>query len=115
MKRGLVAIALLAGGCQSMGGAMQPALLMQGDAAGLDKLKFALAKEMGRSSVDIGPSDPARSSTISVLPVPSGPLNDRDIALPALFQLVTDGQTCVLVREATNARVVLDGVRCQAA
>lgn len=107
-------IGLLAGACQSVAVTPQPALLMHGDMAGLDRLKAALAKEMGRSPVDLGPSDPTRSSVISVLPVPGGPLNDRDMALPALFRLESDGKVCALVREETGRRVVLDGVTCRA-
>ena len=99
---------VLAGACQSMVGAPQPALLMQGDAVAMDRVRAALAKEMGRSPVDLGPSDPTRSSVISVLPVPAGPLNDRDMALPTVFRLESDGKTCALVREGTGARVVLE-------
>lgn len=107
-------LGVMAGGCQMAPGVSQPALLMQGDGAGLERLKAALAKEMGRASVDIGPSDPTRSSTISVLPVPGGPLNDRDMALPTLFRLESDGRACALVREETGRRIALDGVACRA-
>lgn len=106
--------ALLAGACQSGAGAAQPALLMQGDGGALDRLRAALAREMGRA-VDLGPSDPTRSSVISVLPVPAGPQNDRNMALPTVFRLESDGRTCALVREETGARIVLDGVTCRAA
>lgn len=112
---GSVCAMLIAGACQTVGAAPQPAQLMPGDAAAMDQLKAALAKEMGRSPVDIGPSDPTRSSTISVLPVPGGPLNDRDMALPTVFKLETDGQVCALVREGTAKRIALDGVTCRVA
>lgn len=115
MRRALYAIALLAGACQLGAVAPQPALLMQGDGQAMSKLRAALAEEMGRAQVDIGPSDPTRSSVISVLPVPAGPLNDRDMAMPTLFRLEWDGRTCSLVRETTGARVVLEGVACRAA
>lgn len=110
-----VCAVLLAGACQSMGRAPQPALLMQGDVAALDQLKAALAREMGRSPVDLGPSDPTRSSTISVLPLPAGPLNDRDLSLPTVFRLESDGRTCALVREGATTRIALDGVTCRMA
>jgi len=115
MRRVLVAIALLAGACQTGAGAQTPALLMQGDDAALERLEAVLAKELGRTAIDLGPSDPTRSPVISVLPVPAGPLNDRDMALPTVFRLESDGRTCALVREATGARIVLDGVTCRAA
>lgn len=115
MRRALYAIVLLAGACQSGAAAPQPALLMQGDEAALGRLKAVLAKEMGRAVVELGPSDPTRNSVISVLPVPGGPLNDRDMALPTLFRLVSDGRTCALLREDNGARIVLDGVSCRMA
>jgi hypothetical protein len=37
----------------------------------------ALEKDLGRQVIDLGPSDPTLSPVISVLPVPSGPLNER--------------------------------------
>ena len=115
MRRALGVIALLAGACQSGAGAQTPALLMQGDGWALEQLRAVLAKEMGRTAIDLGPSDPTRSSVISVLPVPAGPRNDRDMALPTLFRLELDGRTCSLVREETGVRRVLDGVACRAA
>lgn len=116
MKRvALACVALLAAGaCQSVEGALRPALLAPGDGAAIGQLKAALTKEMGRT-VDLGPSDPTRSSTISVLPVPTGPLNDRDLSLPTTFRLVSDGRTCALVREDTGGRIALDGVTCRVA
>ena len=111
----LCAVGLLAGACQSGAGASQPALLMQGDRPAMDQLRAVLAKEMGRAAIDLGPSDPTRSSMISVLPVPAGPLNDRDMALPTVFRLESDGKACALVRQETGARIVLDGVKCRVA
>lgn len=108
------AMLLLTGACQSVEGALRPALLAPWDGATVEQLKAALTKEMGRT-VDLGPSDPTRSSTISVLPARAGPLNDRDMSLPTIFRLVSDGRTCALVREDTGGRIVLDGVTCRVA
>lgn len=112
---GICVVWLMTGACQLSAGAQQPALLMQGDGAALDRLKVALAREMGRTAVDIGPSDPTRSSVISVLPLPAGPLNDRDLSLPTVFRLESDGRACALVREDTGRRIDLAGVTCRAA
>ena len=112
MRRALFVIALVVGACA---GAPQPALLMQGDTVAMDQLRAVLAREMGRAEVDIGPSDPTVSSVISVLPVPTGPLNDRDMALPTVFRLESDGQGCALLRQGTGARIALDGAKCRAA
>ena len=110
---GLCVVGLLAVACQSCGSVPQPALLMQGDNAAMGRLKAALETELGRRPVDLGPSDPTHSSVISVLPVPAGPLNDRDMAFPTTFRLESDGRTCALVREDTGRRVALDGVACR--
>ena len=112
---GLCATSLLAGGCQSGVGTPEPALLIQGDGLAMEKLVAALERDMGRRSIELGPSDPTLSPVISVLPVPSGPLNDRNPALPTVFRLELDGQTCSLFREETGLRITLDGVTCRAA
>lgn len=112
---GLGATGLLAGGCQSGAGKPEPALLIQGDGPAMEQLMAALEKDMGRRLIDLGPSDPTLSPVISVLPVPSGPLNDRNPALPTVFRLEFDGQTCSLFREETGLRITLDGVKCRAA
>ena len=113
---GLCMIGLLVGSaCQSAMSPPQPALLMPGDSAAMRQLRLALETELGRRPVDLGPSDPTRSSVISVLPVPAGLLNDRDLALPTTFRLESEGQTCALVREGAGTRIVLDGVTCRTA
>ena len=111
---GLCAAGLLAVGCQSGTGRPEPALLIQGDGAAIEKLMAALEKDMSRKPIDLGPSDPTLSPVISVLPVPSGPLNDRNPALPTVFRLEFDGQTCSLFREETGLRITLAGVKCRA-
>jgi len=87
---------------------------MPGDTRAMDVLRSAIAKEMGRTSIDLGPSDPTLNPVVSVLPIPPGPLDDKSLAMPTVFRIEVDGQSCSLVRESTGVRVVLDGVRCQA-
>jgi hypothetical protein len=107
--------AALAGACQSTAAAATPAVLTQADAATMTRLKAALAKAMGRSPIELGPGDPTQSPVISVLPLPPGPLEDRSLAKPTIFRLEIEGQTCVLVRDDTDARIPLDGVDCRPA
>lgn len=108
-------VGLAAGACQSMTGAPQPALLMPGDTGAMERLTTALETEMARSPINLGPSDPTHSSMISVLPVPAGPLNDRDLSLPTVFRLQIDEQGCALMREDGGRRIGLAGVTCRAA
>jgi hypothetical protein len=105
--------AVFAGCCQSV--PASPAVLTQADEAAMGRIKAALAKEMGRSDIQLGPGDPTQTSVLSVLPLPPGPLEDRSLAKPTIFRLEIEGKTCVLVREDTGARIPLDGVDCRAA
>jgi hypothetical protein len=105
--------AVFAGCCQSVPAA--PAVLTQADEAAMGRIKATLAKEMGRSDIQLGPGDPTQTSTLSVLPLPPGPLEDRSLAKPTIFRLEIEGKACVLVREDTGARIPLDGVDCRAA
>lgn len=113
MSGAILLAAVFAGCCQSVQPA--PAVLAQADEASMARLKAALAKELGRSPVELGPGDPTQSPVLSVLPIPPGPLEDRSLAKPTIFRLEIEGQTCVLVREDTGARIRLEDVDCRAA
>ncbi len=58
MRGALLAVVVLAGACQSVSEVPRPALLMPGDDAGLERVKAALAREMGRARVELGASAP---------------------------------------------------------
>ena len=104
--------AALCGACQAMAA---PAVLTSADPAAMDRLKAALGKAMGRTKIELGPGDPTQTSVLSVLPLPPGPQEDRSLAKPTIFRLEIEGQTCILVREDTGARIAADGVDCRAA
>jgi hypothetical protein len=110
----IVLSAALTGACQSTA-QPAPAVLAHADDATMARLKAALAKEMGRSPIELGPGDPTQSPVISVLPLPPGPLEDRSLAKPTIFRLEIEGQTCILVRDDTGERIVVEGVSCKAA
>ena len=114
MKIALSAAVLVTvlGACQAMA---SPAVLTSGDAASVDRLKAALGKALGRTRIELGPSDPAQSSTISVLPLPPAPQDDRSLAMPTIFRLEIENGACVLVREDSGARYPAGGVACRAA
>ena len=113
MRYGAILLAaVFAGCCQSV--PASPAVLTQADDTAMGLIKAALAKEMGRTSIQLGPVDLTQSPVLSVLPVPPGPLEDRSLARPTIFRLEIEGKTCVLVREDTGARIKLDGVDCRA-
>ena len=112
--------AVFAGCCQSTSAqTASPAVLTKADDVAMARLKAALAKEMGRSEIQLGPGDLTQNSTITVLPLPPGPLEDRSLAKPTIFLLEIEGGACVLVREgepgASGARIPLEGVECRSA
>jgi hypothetical protein len=114
MPATIVVSVLLAGACQLTPTAV-PAVLARADAATMDRVKAVLAKEIGRSPIQLGPGDLTQSPVVSVLPLPPGPLEDRSLAMPTIFRLEMEGDACLIVREDTGARLKLDGVDCRAA
>lgn len=112
---GLCTAALITAACQTIPAASVPALLIQGDTQSAASLIAALEKEMGRSPLNLGPSDPTRSPTISVLPIPPGPLEDRSPALPTTFRLELTGAACALVRETPPRTIPLPATKCRPA
>lgn len=109
----LAIAALIAAACQI--GPPVPAVLTRADDATMTSLKSTLAQAMGRSSVELGPGDLTKSSTISVLPLPPGPAEDRSLATPTTFRLETVAGDCHVVREDTHQLYRLEGVACRKA
>lgn len=105
--------AVFAGCCQSV--PASPAVLVQADEDAMGRIRAALEREMGRSPIELGPGDLTQGSTLSVLPLPPGPPEDRSLARPTIFRLEIEGGACVLVREDTGARIPVEGVACRAA
>ncbi len=101
-------------GCQSLGGPA-PAVLTSNDPDAIARLKAALAEAMGQAQVELGPGDPTRSPTVSVLPRPPGPLEDRSLALPTIFRLEIEGGECFVVREDGQVRKRIEGAGCKPA
>lgn len=98
--------------CQSMA---VPAVLTSADPEAIARLKAALASAMGQAQVELGPGDPTQTSTLSVLPRPPGPPEDRSLAMPTIFRLETENGACFVVREEGGARTQVDGAQCKPA
>lgn len=98
--------------CQSMA---VPAVLTSSDPDNMAHLKAALATAMGQAHVELGPGDPTLSPTLSVLPRPPGPPEDRSLAMPTIFKLETEGGACFVVRVADGTRTRVDGAQCKPA
>jgi hypothetical protein len=113
--RGVILLAgLMFGGCQAMAQPL-PAVMVKADAPEMEQLRAALARAMGRASVQLGPGDPTQSSSIAVLPRPPGPQEGNSTAMPTIFRLETEGGACFVAREGGGARERVDGVQCRAA
>jgi hypothetical protein len=90
------------------------AVLAEDDLHAQSRIRSAIERELGRSPVAFGPSDPDQPSRFAALPPPPGPLEDRSLALPTMFRLELRGDRCGLVREDAGTWIPLEGVRCLA-
>ena len=112
---GLLAITVTA--CHTTAHAQpSPAVLKNSDESSMKILKSALAKAMKTSRVELGTSDPTRSSSISVLPKSVRGLNGNDyanFALPTQFDLMMEGRNCYLVKRGSENKIPLQGIRCK--
>lgn len=94
-----------------------PATLKSADENAMQALKATLAKAMNTSKVELGASDPTRSSSLTVLPKSVVGLrggNQANYALPTQFDLFMEGSDCYLVKRGTETKIMLEGVACQA-
>ena len=110
---GVLAAAVLSGGCQSYDAAV-PAVLETADSETMARVKAALADAVGRAQVELGPGDLTRTSAVSVLPPRPSPYEDRSLAAPVLFDIVMKGARCFVVKRDGGAYYALSGVSCRA-
>lgn len=101
------------GGCQTNDSAIAAALDSTDDQT-MAMLTSVLAGAMGVASVEIGPGDLTKTSTIAVLPPRLSPLEDRSVVKPTLFDIMLEGGRCYVVRRETGDEYDLDGVSCHA-
>lgn len=108
---GMTAVTALAlSACQTLA-ASQTATVNLRDPATASAVQVALAKAMNRAYVALSVAD-GDTSTITVLPPPLGPYEDRSTALPVHFDIVIDNGKCLAVRQDTGQAYPLRGVKC---
>ncbi len=100
--------------CQTAGPPV-PAMLESADDMTLARIKAVLAEAVGRADIRLGPEDLTSMSSVSVLPPRPGPHETHSTAMPTVFDLVTNGKTCMLVRRESGKSYRLDDVACRAA
>jgi hypothetical protein len=113
LTTGVIAFATLFGACQSAG-ADNRAVLESADAASMADVRATLARAMGKASVELGPEDLTRGSSISVLPPRLSSREGRSLSVPTLFDLVMRGEACYFVRRDTGEAFALKSARCVA-
>ncbi len=109
----VVSSAFIVSACQSNNAATFSALEDAGDET-MAEVKSVLARAMNTASVEIGPGDLTETSTISVLPPPLNPYEDRSTVKPTLFDIMIKGSRCYVVRRDTGDEYELAGVSCRA-
>lgn len=107
---GLLLVSLSA--CQTPT-AMKMATLQTTDAENIAALKSALAAAMGKARVEIMEVDLTTATTVSVLPPKPGPFETHSLATPTLFDLISDGDTCLIVQRDTVAQFAAPGLKCR--
>jgi hypothetical protein len=97
--------------CQTRTDTM-PATLASGDAVNMLALHNALAHAVGRAQVSLMDADLTRTSSVSVLPPPPGEFDTHSMALPVVFDIFVNGDTCMLVRRDTQESYDAPGLAC---
>lgn len=108
----VAACGFVTAGCQSASMA-QPAVFVSGDDQTVAALKAVLAKAMNEASVELGPGDLTKNTTVSVLPPRPANYEDRSIVTPVVFDIIIKGKDCYAVRRSDGAEFELGGIACR--
>ncbi|MEM7330081.1 MAG: hypothetical protein AAF437_15165 [Pseudomonadota bacterium] len=107
-----LASALILSACQHHAGPV-PAVLADADTATVEALKSSLATAMDRAQIELGAGDPTQVPSVVVLPPKPSTFETQSPAMPTVFDLYMDGETCLAVRQGSEDKIVLDGVACR--
>jgi hypothetical protein len=94
-------------------GSIRPAVLSDANPTTMAAVAQVLAKVTGQGRVALGPGDPTRDPTITVLPPLPGPYEGNSPAMPTYFDIVTDGKACFLRERTKQTLHPLPGVACR--
>lgn len=92
----------------------RPATLERVTPESREALTRALEAILKQGRVRLGPGDLGKESVITVLPPPPGPYEGNSPAMPAYFELMTDGKTCFALERRSSVMHPLPGVACRA-
>jgi hypothetical protein len=100
--------------CHTVAGdSMRPAVLSDASPKTMAAVTQVLAKVIGQGRVTLGPGDPTRDPTITVLPPAPGPYEGNSPSMPTYFEIVTDGKACFLREREKQTLHPLSGVSCR--
>ena len=110
--------AALMSACATMAQEEIPAVLVESDAAARAEIVRAVSEALGNSDVLIASDALTRESALFIERKPARDatgqrLSGRDYGRPERFDLVKQGESCVLVHAGTQKRYPLKGVRCE--
>lgn len=89
-----------------------PALLVDGSAENLDRVKHFLARSMDRAHIELGADDPTLVPRVSVLPARPGSLENRSPALPVVFSISLENDICIATNTKSGKEVELTDIAC---
>ena len=105
---------IMLGACQHQT-APVPATLSDSSPETITALKTGLSSALGRAMIDLGAGDPTQVPSVAVLPPRPGALEANSTAVPTMFDLFMEGETCFAVQQGTDTRTALPGVPCKPA
>ncbi|MEO1662853.1 MAG: hypothetical protein AAFR51_17830 [Pseudomonadota bacterium] len=102
------------GACQHQG-APVAATLSDDSPETISALKAGLSTALGRAIIDLGAGDPTAVPSVAVLPPRPAPRETHSTAMPTLFDLYLEGDTCFAIKQGTSTRIALPDVPCKPA
>jgi hypothetical protein len=107
----VLALCLGLSACQTLA-ASQAASVDLNNPATRSAVTAVLADAVGRARIQLGPTGGRKTSVITVLPPPPGPLETNSTAIPIRFDIEQRGEACFAVRQDTGQAYELTGVVC---
>ncbi|WP_143435447.1 hypothetical protein [Henriciella aquimarina] len=110
----ILCVPIATGACQTATG-REAAVLENVDETTLSRVKAVLADAVDRPRIRLGPEDLSSSTTISVMPALPGKKTRHSSALPAVFDILTNGNSCFAVRRESGESYRLRDIACKPA
>ncbi len=110
----ILALTIQLAGCNTTETAMRPATLKDSSPETMQKVTSAIAAHLGQTRIVLGAGEPTRETAIAVLPPQPTPLEGHSLAMPEMFDILTDSKSCFLRSRKTGETFRVAGVTCRA-